>query len=483
MCMDSSMVRTQSLSTGAGRARPPRTGRKLSSYDAVFAPFMDDGLNDPWPGDDHSFTSEASEAVTSEASDSVASEAFEDKTSASSDNPASSDKPSTYDDVFAPFMDDAPAFSNPVAFESSPHKETLSDFTEDKADWEEDELPSLYLPDRTDDPEPPSPLLSSKPRTTRARVVTLVCAACATIVLVVCVVLLMNGTFAPAEKPAIEQKTDTRQVTGKKPETTDVVPLDAMVSVSLKVPDITKDGSRVPLHVSGTQVDGTKVERDVLVPHNNATFSLSAGYYTVRVVGSPISSEGVVYVVPQDTISVSVSDTDAVTYAPESMTFELKPIEALDVTDQMIEEAAAWIAKDPELSDKVNVYTQAARDRRARAIEKKEAQERTEAARQRTTTSNEQPRTETTTTPVEEAPQPERHTETTVEQGNSEPAQHQQSTPQPASVVPADEHTGEDEEVMRPEDETVSEQASQDAEAQHTEAQQSEAQAEQAQAE
>lgn len=128
------------------------------------------------------------------------------------------------------------------------------------------------------------------------------------------------------------------------------------------VPWLDAEGSRVPVMVRGTTVDGTKVDEVAYVEYDGSGLELSAGSYKVKVVGSPISSDGVIYETTDDTLRISVGMRGEYTFSSTVLT--LNPIEATEVTDGQIEEALEWAKGDEKVAKRADDLAKAVRDRR-----------------------------------------------------------------------------------------------------------------------
>lgn len=106
------------------------------------------------------------------------------------------------------------------------------------------------------------------------------------------------GVYAPEQRAAAEQEAwDT-----------------AHSSHALKVCvmstgwDTSSGASKLPVHVTGTDLDGNDVDEVAYVDSAGDGISLVQGDYTLSVAASPLGSEGDVWGVPQGTIQVTVGD-------------------------------------------------------------------------------------------------------------------------------------------------------------------------------
>ena len=160
--------------------------------------------------------------------------------------------------------------------------------------------------------------------------------------------------------------------------TKDISDNRADVTLPLYVPDLDVRGSRVPVRIDGTLEDGTAFGQDTFVSNDGKGLRLAPGSYEAYVMGSPISASGVMYIYPSEHIRVVVSSDLNVSYDPVTfMTFGV--LGALDVSDEQIEEARAFIVNDPDRMQYADTLAAAVRERREEAIKEIEAQN---AARQ-----------------------------------------------------------------------------------------------------
>ena len=160
--------------------------------------------------------------------------------------------------------------------------------------------------------------------------------------------------------------------------TRDISDNRADVTLPLYVPDLDVRGSRVPVRVDGTLADGSEFGQDAFVSNDGKGLRLAPGSYDVYVMGSPISASGVMYIYPTEHINVVVSEDLNVSYDPVTfMTFGV--LGALEVSDEQIEQARAFIVNDPDRMQYADTLAAAVRERREEAQKELEAQN---AARQ-----------------------------------------------------------------------------------------------------
>lgn len=157
-----------------------------------------------------------------------------------------------------------------------------------------------------------------------------------------------------------------------------------VVSVKAEGWDTDNGASRVPVHVKGKKVD--KVE---YVASDGSGIKLIQGKYTLKAAGSPIAADGTIYQAPCTKAEITIDDVfakgkkiDLAELAEQDSVLDFTPIDAVDVTDDEINDAVtlamAYKGKD---APNVDALQHAATNRRDTAVAAKKAAEE-EAARQ-----------------------------------------------------------------------------------------------------
>ena len=177
--------------------------------------------------------------------------------------------------------------------------------------------------------------------------------ACALGVAVVGAGLWYAGTIrAQAEREAYEQAHRVYDVT---------VPLDA--------PGYTERATRIPLHVTGTDLDGNAVDHTAYVSGSGAGLSLVQGDYTVRADVSPILADGSLYALPSTEVTISIWADDSGNASPKvtgSLAYAVADMST--VTDEQIEAARDAAAADDESAGSATALAQEATDLRDAAV-------------------------------------------------------------------------------------------------------------------
>ena len=143
---------------------------------------------------------------------------------------------------------------------------------------------------------------------------------------------------------------------------TDLVTQKELV-VPVQASGLDASGSRIALHVKGLTSGGKSIEQDGYVNYEGKGLTLEQGMYEMTVIGSPISSSGVIYNLPTTSVSVEVSAEGGSSYTTGS-SLTLTPIDAASVTDEQIEAARQWVLNDPEHAASADQLAEAVRQRR-----------------------------------------------------------------------------------------------------------------------
>lgn len=161
-----------------------------------------------------------------------------------------------------------------------------------------------------------------------------------------------------------------------------------VVSVKAEGWDTDSGASRVPVRVKGKTVDGKKVDKVEYVASDGSGIKLIQGKYTLKAAGSPIAADGTIYQVPCTKAKLTLDDAfakgekiDLAELADQDSVLDFTPIEAVDVTDDEINDAVtlAMAYKGKDAPD-VDALQHAATNRRDTAVAAKKAAEE-EAAR------------------------------------------------------------------------------------------------------
>ncbi|MDO4806103.1 MAG: hypothetical protein Q4A07_02520 [Coriobacteriales bacterium] len=122
-------------------------------------------------------------------------------------------------------------------------------------------------------------------------------------------------------------------------------PVTFMVNIS----NYDQDSSRIPVRITGTDMDGNKIDQTIFLAHSGVDVELPKGRYQAEVLGSPISSTGIIYHIPTTiinfTLGEDLSPKESYTL-PARMAFEFYPIDPSNMTDEQIQDALAWARKD-----------------------------------------------------------------------------------------------------------------------------------------
>lgn len=156
-------------------------------------------------------------------------------------------------------------------------------------------------------------------------------------------------------------------------------------TVSAEGWDTSAGASRLPLHITGKEARGKKVDVVRYVDSTGAGVELRRGSYKAEVAASPIAADGTIYAVPGEKVDVKVSKKAEGKKSIDAGNVSLAPVEATEVTDDEIAAAKKYAEEDAGarkagFSFDVDALAQAATKRRDDAVAAKQAEE--EAKRQ-----------------------------------------------------------------------------------------------------
>lgn len=181
------------------------------------------------------------------------------------------------------------------------------------------------------------------------------------------------GVYAPEQaRQAAEQETLTAKHAVR-------------FSVSAQGWDTSAGASRLPVHITGKEERGKKVDTVRYIDSDGRGVELRRGSYEVEVAASPIAADGTIYAVPADKLDIKLGEKTAEKKAVNAGDVVLDPVEASEVTDDQIA-AAKKYAEEDEGAKKAGfdfdaeALATAATKRRDDAVAAKQAEE--EARRQ-----------------------------------------------------------------------------------------------------
>ena len=151
-------------------------------------------------------------------------------------------------------------------------------------------------------------------------------------------------------------------------------------SVSAQDWDTSAGASRLPVHITGKEERGKKVDAVRYVDSKGKGVELRRGSYKVEIAASPIAADGTVYAVPAEKLSIKMGKKTA-----DAGNVALEPVEASEVTDDQIAAAKKYAeedegAKKAGFNIDAEALATAATKRRDDAVAAKQAEE--EARRQ-----------------------------------------------------------------------------------------------------
>lgn len=156
-------------------------------------------------------------------------------------------------------------------------------------------------------------------------------------------------------------------------------------SVSAQGWDTSAGASRLPVHITGKEERGKKVDAVYYVDSSGEGVELRRGSYEAEVAASPIATDGTIYVVPTEKLSIKLGEKAAEKKTVDAGDVALEPVEASEVTDDQIAAAKKYAegdegAKKAGFNIDAEALSTAATKRRDDAVAAKQAEE--EARRQ-----------------------------------------------------------------------------------------------------
>lgn len=156
-------------------------------------------------------------------------------------------------------------------------------------------------------------------------------------------------------------------------------------SVSAQGWDTSAGASRLPVHITGKEERGKKVDAVRYVDSKGKGVELRRGSYKVEIAASPIAADGTVYAVPAEKLSIKMGKKAAEKKTVDAGNVALEPVEASEVTDDQIAAAKKYAeedegAKKAGFNIDAEALATAATNRRDDAVAAKQAEE--EARRQ-----------------------------------------------------------------------------------------------------
>lgn len=123
------------------------------------------------------------------------------------------------------------------------------------------------------------------------------------------------------------------------------------VELRLSVPGYGEGSSPVPIRVEGTTAGGARVAGVRLVSQTDSLLTLAPGSYTVTAVGSPVTSGGAIYQVPEGSWSVEVTGDGAEVTGPDgtpsdAVTMSFAPIASQQVTEEELDGIRDWMVDE-----------------------------------------------------------------------------------------------------------------------------------------
>ena len=117
-------------------------------------------------------------------------------------------------------------------------------------------------------------------------------------------------------------------------------------SVSAQGWDTSAGASRLPVHITGKEGRGKKVDTVRYIDSDGGGVELRRGSYEAEVAASPIAADGTIYAVPTDKLDIKLGEKAAEKKAVDAGDVTLEPVEASEVTDDQIAAAKKYAEED-----------------------------------------------------------------------------------------------------------------------------------------
>lgn len=128
--------------------------------------------------------------------------------------------------------------------------------------------------------------------------------------------------------------------------------------------------SRIPVHITGTDDTGKSVDKNIYLAYSGADVELPNGTYHAEVVGSPITSDGTIFEIPNTVVDFTLGSDlkEGEEYKlPNDTAFVFTPIDPMSLTDEQIEDALTWARRDEESKVDVDALEKAIQESRTDA--------------------------------------------------------------------------------------------------------------------
>ena len=157
-------------------------------------------------------------------------------------------------------------------------------------------------------------------------------------------------------------------------------------SVSAQGWDTSAGASRLPVHITGKEERGKKVDTVRYIDSDGGGVELRRGSYEAEVAASPIAADGTIYAVPTDKLDIKLGEKAAEKKIVDAGDVALEPVEASEVTDDQIAAAKKYAeedegAKKAGFNIDAEALSTAATKRRDDAVAAKQAEEEARQAR------------------------------------------------------------------------------------------------------
>ena len=221
----------------------------------------------------------------------------------------------------------------------------------------------------------------------RRRLAAIVCVVVALGLGAVFVYSKLSARAAAVEQVSAEERKAAEQYVASQPvSTVQEAPVQRLRKYDIIVPieaeGLNGAGSRIPVQVTGTVVDGTEYNVTSYLSVEGTGIKLSQGTYELRVAASPICGSGLMYHVPGDVVSIVILGDGTCIRNPDTP-IVFSPVEALEMTEEQIAASLQFVFDDPERTEMAEALGNSARKRRDDAVAARDKQLQAEEQKRR----------------------------------------------------------------------------------------------------
>ena len=149
----------------------------------------------------------------------------------------------------------------------------------------------------------------------------------------------------------------------------------SIVAIDVVIDGYSSEDTLIPVEISGTASNGETFNEVQFVDAAGSGISVPVGSYLLTFPASPLTTDGILYEVPDDVFNLRIPDgvPEGSSYHANSVKAEFKRSTALDETDSMIEQAHRYALMDESQASKANKLYSIAKDVHEKAVEEEKS--------------------------------------------------------------------------------------------------------------